>query len=142
MRRYLVVANQTLGGAALAEEVHQRARAGPCAFHIVVPATRPSDHLVWTEGEAHAIARQRLEQALRWFDSQGLDATGAVGDAKPMLAIEDALIAQVFDGIILSTLPAGVSRWLRQDLPARVSRHFGLPMRHVISQPAVEHKPA
>ncbi len=37
-----------------------------------------------------------------------------------MLAIGDALRDQLFDEIILSTLPPGLSRWLKMDLPSRV----------------------
>lgn len=135
MRRYLVVANQTLGGPALAAEIQRIRAEGECAFHLVVPATRPVDHMVWTEGEAHEIARDRLTRALAWFRAAGLDASGEIGDARPMLAIGDALIGGRFDGIVLSTLPAGMSRWLRQDLPARVRRRFGVPVSHVISDP-------
>jgi hypothetical protein len=61
MRRYLVVANQTLGSNELYEEVRACLASGPCTFHIVVPATPPTEHLTWTEGEAHALARDRLE---------------------------------------------------------------------------------
>ena len=39
MRRYLVVANQTLGGKHLAEKVLRCLAEGPSRFHIVVPAT-------------------------------------------------------------------------------------------------------
>jgi hypothetical protein len=35
--------------------------------------------------------------------------------------------------IILFTLPPGLSRWLHQDLPRRVARRFGLPVRHVVA---------
>jgi hypothetical protein len=37
-----------------------------------------------------------------------------------------------FDEIILSTLPAGPSRWLRQDLPHRLARVTRIPVTHVI----------
>ena len=136
MRRYLIVANQTLASPGLKAAIDRSLAEGPCAFHVVVPATRPHDHLVWTEGEAHEIARARLREALDWFASAGANATGEIGDARPMLAIEDVLIAQPFDEIILSTLPAGMSRWLRQDLPARVRHKTGLQVRHVIVEPS------
>jgi hypothetical protein len=50
-----------------------------------------------------------------------------------VLAIRDALRGHVFDGIILSTLPPGVSRWLKLDLPHRVERDFGVPVTHVVA---------
>jgi hypothetical protein len=136
MHRYLVVANKTLGGPALVTAIRERAARGPCAFHIVVPASRPRDHLVWTEGEAREVARERLTMAMLWFREHQIEVSGEVGDEKPMLAIEDALIAGDFDEIILSTLPAGVSHWLRQDLPARAQRKFGIPVSHVVGREA------
>jgi hypothetical protein len=44
LRRYLVVANQTLGGEQLLARVRERMRAGPCHFHVLVPAT-PAEQL-------------------------------------------------------------------------------------------------
>ena len=42
MRRYLVVANQTLGGEQLLACVRERLLAGPSHFHVLVPATPAS----------------------------------------------------------------------------------------------------
>lgn len=135
MRRYLVVANQTLGGEHLAEAVRGCLAAGPARFHILVPATQPPDHAVWTEGEAQALAQRRLELALERFRNLGAEVEGEIGDERPLQAIADVLRSQEFDEIILSTLPPGLSRWLGQDLPHRVERQYELPVRHVIGQP-------
>lgn len=132
MRRYLVVANQTLGGDHLIATVRGLSRRGACSFHLLVPATPPTDHL-WTEEEAQRVARERLEQALARFGALGIDVDGEIGDGNPILAIEDALRGAPFDEIILSTLPPGLSRWLRLDLPHRVEAAFGLPVTHVVS---------
>jgi hypothetical protein len=99
-----------------------------------VPATPPHEHAMWTEGEAHTIARKRMDEALARFRAAGADADGMVGDANPVRAIDDALLAQPYDEIILSTLPSGVSRWLKLDLPHRVEQRFELPVTTVISQ--------
>jgi cell pole-organizing protein PopZ len=135
MRRYLVVANQTLGGEHLAETIRACLASGPAAFHIVVPATEPRDHAVWTEGEARGLAHRRLEVALTRFRQLGADVDGEVGDQSPLQAIVDAMGGAKFDEIILSTLPPGLSRWLRQDLPHRVERQFDVPVRHVVGDP-------
>ncbi len=134
-RRYLVVANQTLGGEHLAEKVRACLAAGPSTFHVVVPATQPRDHAVWTEGEARAIAQRRLERALERFAKMGAEAEGEVGDEQPLDAIADAMRDQDFDEVILSTLPPGLSRWLKQDLPHRVERGCGVPVTHVVGEP-------
>lgn len=135
MHRYLVVANQTLGGEPLLSRIRELARSGESTFHVVVPATPPADH-AWTEGEARAVAGGRLADALRRFDEVDIEASGEVGDASPMLAIEDTIREQgPFDAIVLSTLPPGPSRWLKLDLPNRVRSVTGLPVIHVIGEP-------
>lgn len=131
MRRYLVVANQTLGGAHLAEAVQARLSAGSCVFHILVPATPPQDQGTWTEGEAEAIARERLDKGIARFGELGAEATGEVADPDPLQAIRDALAAERYEELILSTLPAGVSRWLNLDLPSRVGKQFSVPVTHI-----------
>ncbi|MBI4259077.1 MAG: universal stress protein [Actinobacteria bacterium] len=133
MRRYFLVANQTLGGEHLADAVRDAVEAGPCEFHVIVPATPPREHMVWTEGEAIAMARQRLDTALERLRAMGVQADGRVGDANPVLAVEDALRERPCDEIILSTFPPGMSRWLRVDVPHMLAR-YGVPVRHVIAQ--------
>ena len=132
--RYLVVGNQTLAGDALRSAVLERARAGPASFHVVVPATPPKDHLMWSEGEASVVARQRLDGALGWMHGADVTATGEVGDASPALAVADALLHDEFDEILVSTLPAGPSKWIRQDLPRRIARRTGIPVTHVVAE--------
>lgn len=135
VHRYLVVANQTLGGEPLFARIRELARAGPSAFYVVVPATPPKDH-VWTEEEATEIARSRLDSALERMEALGLEADGEVGDGSPMLAVEDAIREQgAFEAIVLSTLPPRLSRWLRLDLPRRVESAFGLRVIHVVGDP-------
>ncbi|MGH2682772.1 MAG: hypothetical protein ACRDIX_06020 [Actinomycetota bacterium] len=134
MRRYLVVANQTLGGEHLTEMVKELL-AGPCRFYVLVPATIPADQAVYTEGQAEALARRRLDDALARFRQMGAEAEGEVGDANPLEAIADVLRDQEFDEIVLSTLSPGASRWLKQDLPHRVERSFELPVIHIVGQP-------
>jgi hypothetical protein len=135
VRRYLVVANQTLGGDPLLATIQRLHREGPSEFRIVVPLTPPRDH-VWTEGEARGLATDRLESALERLRGVGVAADGEVGDESPMLAIEDAIRdGGPFDAIVLSTLPPRLSRWLKVDLPRRVESVFGLQVIHVIGQP-------
>jgi hypothetical protein len=133
-RQILVVANQTAYGDELLELIKSRMSAGPCRFTLLVPATPPHEHATWTEGEARAIARRRMDEALARFRAAGADADGVVGDAQPMRAIDDAMIDRTYDEIILSTLPSGVSRWLKLDLPHRVEQHYDVPITTLISE--------
>jgi ribonuclease D len=77
VRRYLVVANQTLGGEELWAAIRERVAAGDCHFHLLVPAT-PAAQLDpgstaevaegggpgETEGADRKAARQLLEDEL------------------------------------------------------------------------------
>ena len=50
-----------------------------------------------------------------------------IGKYDPLVAVEDELRGADYDGVVISTLPPGVSRWLRLDLPARVSDEWLAP---------------
>ena len=128
--RYLVVANQTLGGTGLISAVQERAKEG-FPIHVVVPATEPADEHVPAEGTGAEQAQRRLNRALERFRAVGVEATGTVGAADPMEAIRDALAGGSYAGIIISTLPAGISRWLHMDLPHRIEREFKLEVEWI-----------
>jgi hypothetical protein len=72
-----------------------------------------------------------LELALPLLEeAAGARVEGLVGDASPLTAIQDAVNTRGFDEIIISTLPARVSRWLHLDLPSK-ARGLGLPVTTV-----------
>ncbi len=155
-RRYLVVANQTLGGDDLMTVVRERIDAGPSRFHVLVPNTKPEDYTTaWSgplgpaagaqstgmpqvgvvappsprpEEQARQLSRRRLSEMQARIEKAGGEADGELGDPDPFEAIQDMLGTEQFDEIILSTLPAGLSRWLRMDLPSRVERIFDGPV--------------
>lgn len=135
MRTYLVVAHRTLVDDHLLDHVRSLCAAGDCRFHLVVPVTHPRDH-AWTDGEVEAAARRRLEEGLAAFAGVGAQATGEVGDANPVYAVATALRGAGDDhwaGIIVSTLPPGMSRWLGLDVVSRIRREFDLPVTHLVA---------
>lgn len=131
MNDYLVVANQTLGGAELLAELRRRVADGPCRFHIVVPANVNPDAWTHTVDQARAVARERLQDAIGRFGALGAEVDGQVGDERPLDAMRDALRRWPCDEVILSTLPAGASRWLKMDLVSRAARTLPVPVTHV-----------
>jgi hypothetical protein len=134
MRRYLIVAHRTLGGADLLDRLRRHVEDGPCRFHLLVPVTHPADH-VWTEGEVRAAAQQRLDAGLDSLRKLGLDATGEIGDVNPVYAVGVLLRrGERFDGLIVSTLPPGMSRWLKLDVPTRLARETDLEVEVVVSR--------
>ena len=132
MYRILVVANETLQSGHLLEEVRRRVdeHAPDVALHLVVPASHGTGP--WTEGGARAEAQFRLDDAMIAFKELGPEVTGEVGDPSPVLAVSDSLVAGGVDEIVLSTLPASASRWLKQDAVSRIRRTFpAVPLTHV-----------
>ena len=60
-----------------------------------------------------------------------------IGNYDPLVAVQEELRGGGYDAVVISTLPPGVSRWLRMDLPARVSRHFPrIRVFHVVAHAA------
>jgi hypothetical protein len=134
MTRYLVVANETLEADPLLERLRFAASRREASFYLVVPATPPLRGFTLTEGQARGPADRRLQAALGRLRSLGLDAAGEVGDAEPVVAVEDALRHHPADVIVLSTLPIGISRWLGIDLPQRMRASFAQPILHIESE--------
>ncbi len=132
--RVLIVANRTAATPALIEAVRRRAASGPCTFTLLVPHSWHGLHRLASAEDTHTDADESeavLELALPLLeDATGGEVKGVTGDADPLTAIQDAVNLRGFDEIILSTLPARVSRWLKLDLPSKV-QGLGLPVTHV-----------
>ncbi len=137
-RRILVVANRTCPCPALHDEV--AVRGGERAEVLVVaPAlNKRLAHWVSDSDEAVAAAHERLETAVDELARRGLEARGAVGDADPYRAIEDALVRFEADEIVISTHPPHASNWLEKNLPEKAREQFGVPVTHVVSAYGVE----
>ena len=133
MGRYLVVANQTLGGHQLIQAARERILHEPSEFWVLVPETKSARGDLRPGTDAASLAQQRLDMELQRLHEAGAEADGEVGDPDPFKAISNTLANKKFDEIILSTLPRGRSRWLRQDLPGKVEKKFGIPVTHIIS---------
>ncbi len=133
MGRYLVVANQTLGGHQLVQAVRERILRERSEFWVLVPETRSAGVGPRPGTDAASLAQQRLDMELQRLHEAGAEADGEVGDPDPFKAISNTLAHKQFDEIILSTLPRGRSRWLRQDLPGKVEKKFGIPVTHIVS---------
>src|SRR3954451_9304041 len=133
--RVLVVAHTTAATPALIEAVRDRAQRGPAAFTLLVPNPAHGLQAVLDPDEIeHGEGEQVLELALPLLEeAAGGPVEGIVGDPTPMNAIQDAINMRGFDEVIISTLPARVSKWLRLDLPSKVSG-LGLPVTTVTAR--------
>jgi hypothetical protein len=120
-RRVLVVANRTAATPQLLDAVKRYAREQPTTFALLIPDAPKSEHTDWT-----------LERALPMLERaagtpvHGL--TGTTGD--PLDAVRTALSEDLYDHVLISTLPRRLSKWLRRDLPKRVEA-LGVPVEVV-----------
>jgi uncharacterized membrane-anchored protein len=129
----LIVADKTAAAPPLLEAVAARASRSPATFHLLVPNRAAHAEITDAERHRHRVESEHvLELALPLLEGV---AGGRVGGSvsvrhDPMDAVEEALHDGEFHEVIISTLPAHVSRWLREDLPRRIA-HLGLPVTTV-----------
>lgn len=133
-RHILVVANETVGGERLRDEIRKRSEGYHEQVLLVCPALNsPIRHWASDEDPARAAAHDRLETSLARLRELGIEARGEVGDGDPLQAIEDALRTFGADEIILSTHPPERSRWLEKGVVDRARQRFAVPITHVVT---------
>src|SRR3954447_1975178 len=120
MANVLVLANETIGGAKLLEAIRDRHSRGEARFFVVVPQARPRHGNVVYDDVVRDSAQVRVDLALEFMRDEGIAGSGEGGDADPMNAAKDAIAAEGISEVIVSTLPAESSGWLRRDLPQRL----------------------
>jgi len=142
MPTVLVVANETIGGANLLQAVRERAQADPTTrFRLVVPRSRPRSGLVIYDDAVLDAAQVRVDLARSYMAREGIQVEGEVGDPDPFTATMDAFHDGGIDEILISTLPATSSGWLKRDLVERVRNATGVPVTHVVTDLAGEGLP-
>jgi GABA permease len=134
-RRILVIANRTCPCSALADEIVRRAAGDPTDVLVVAPALNSRlRHLVSDVDEAVAHAREHVGLAVTDLRDRGLSAHGEVGDANPLLAIDDALADFPATEIVIATHPTGQSHWLERGLIEKARERFDVPITHIVSR--------
>jgi hypothetical protein len=130
--RVLVVAHKTAATQPLLDAVRERAARGPAKFTLLVPKAAHGLHrLVDPEDQGPEEAEQVIADAVpKLTEAAGSEVEGIIGSSDPTLAIQDAINVRGFDEVIISTLSPRVSRWLKLDLPSKVSG-LGLPVSTV-----------
>jgi len=127
----LVVANQTVGSHGLMTALGDRASQSAIRVTLLSP-------VLWSEREE---ARARLDAACESLREQGIEAEGVLGDADPVVAVQEVWDPGRFDEIVVSTFASGASRWMQVDLPHRVAKLTDCTVRHIESRPEPEPAP-
>jgi len=134
MQTILVIANQTIGGAKLLETIKAKVDAadGDARVVIAVPRVAPRHGNIIYDDAIFEAAQVRIDIARSFLREVGISAIGEVGDPDPYTATMDAVGEHRPDEIVVSTLPATSSGWLRRDLIERITDATGLPVEHVV----------
>src|SRR3954451_15646442 len=130
--RVLVVANETVAGRELREELLQRAPRTP-EVRVVCPILPSRAHLITSDIDRElGEARERLDGTLAWAGEQGIAAAGRVSEDPPLMATADELRSFAADEVIVSTHPPQRSRWLETGLVERLRDELEIPVHHVV----------
>jgi hypothetical protein len=122
-RRILIVAHKSVATPALVDTVRRRAEAGPCTLALLIPDARNPATASWTLRRARRLLSKTVGIPVEGIVAEGDD---------PFTGIATALATGGYDEVVLSTLPESDSRWLRDDLPARVQA-LGTPVTVVVA---------
>lgn len=141
-KRVLVLANETVEGDELVDELRRIDAAGKAEYLICVPAnpidTGQAMHAgaVYLWERTAQAAQQRLDRTLEQLRGHQLDVRGELGDYRPLRALGKAVQEFQPDQLVICTHPQERSAWLRYDVVDRAREAYPtLPVTHVV----VEH---
>jgi hypothetical protein len=128
----LAVANRTAASPTFLEAL--KARATDLEQHVFIFVIPQEGG----QGVAARQARARLTQVIDRARAAGLICAGMIGDPDPYTAVMNAVQFFRVDDIVISTLPATRSGWMRADLIERVRRASNKPVEHVEAADSAE----
>ena len=132
----LVLANQTLEADELMDELQRIDSMGSATYYVCVPASAVETGTASTHGAVSVrdatteAAQARLDRTLKALRQLHLDATGGLGDQRPLRALRAAVAEFDPDQVVIVTLPATDSIWQRFEVVDRAGE-LGLPVTHV-----------
>jgi len=130
--RLLVIANATCAGSDLFREIRERAGEGATEVLVVAPALSSRLHY-WVSDEDTGMreAQQRLATSVERCEAEGIPVRGALGDADPLAATDDAVRTFHPDEIIIATHPIAEANWLENGLVVQARARFDVPIMHI-----------
>lgn len=131
-QRLLVIANETIAGAGLHNQIREMTGDGGRVI-IIAPALSSRLKYVFSDVDGpREQARERLVASVEALRKSGIDAEGEVGDVNPVRAFEDAVAVYDPDAVLVSTHPEGRSHWLERGEVEKIRSKTDLPVEHVV----------
>jgi GABA permease len=142
-RRVLVLANETVEGGELLDELRAIDRAGKAEYFVCVPANPIDTGQAMHQGAVYMwdatvqAAQDRLDRTLAILRSERLAASGELGDYRPLRALAHAVESFGPDRLVICTHPVERSAWLRYDVVDRAREAYpALPVTHIVVESA------
>ncbi|MGD9960613.1 amino acid permease [Nocardioides sp.] len=136
--KVLVVANETMAEEALLAELRAVHAETGARIHLTVPANPVDTGQAEVEGAAFVweatrrVAQERLDTMLAALRADGIEASGALGDYRPLVALREAAADFHPDLVVISTHAREESTWLRKDIVSAAREQLTVPVRHVV----------
>jgi GABA permease len=136
--RVLLLANETMTEEGLLQQLREVHAETGATLHVTVPANPVDTGQAEVEGAAFVWeatrkeARQRLDTMLAALHSSGIEATGELGDYRPIVALRRAVAEFDPDVVIISTHRPEASTMLFTDIVTAARRELSVPVHHVV----------
>jgi hypothetical protein len=135
--RLLVLANETCASLAVIDAVRRKVTGADGAAQVIVvaPALSQSRMSYWFSSDVRAArteAADRLDQSLDALRAAGISASGDLGDADPLQALDDAIRIHSPSDVLIATHTPERSQWLERRLVDRARLTTDLPIEHVV----------
>jgi GABA permease len=136
--RIVVLANQTIAERELHDALERIEGSDRAQYFVVVPANPVDTGQAEREGAAFVwqatteAAQRRLDETLGALRSRGLTVDGALGDYRPMVALDTAMRQFHPDHLVIATQPEERSTWLRHGVVADARARYDVPVQHVV----------
>jgi hypothetical protein len=138
----LVIANETVGGRELREELLARLERAP-EVRVICPILPSRAHFIASDIDRElAEARGRLDATLAWAREHHMRVTGRVSADTPLQAVADELRGFHADEVLVSTHPPDRSKWLESGLVEQLRAELGVPVHHVVVDLSRQREPA
>jgi GABA permease len=142
-QRVLVLANETVEGTELLDELRAIDRAGRAEYFVCVPANPIDTGQALHQGAVYMwdatvqAAQDRLDRTLTILRNENLAASGELGDYRPLRALAHAVETFHPDRLVICTHPVDRSAWLRYDVVDRAREAYpALPVTHIVVESA------
>jgi hypothetical protein len=132
--RLLAIVTDAVEGPESIEAIKGPGEAGDVEVRVILPAVEetPFRHALGDVDVPAREAQERLAISLEELRRSGIAASGAVGDADPVLAAQDALREAPADEVVIFERSADQARWFEDGLFERAREELMPPLRMVV----------